>query len=134
MADFPQESHEPTALIRKLDQMAGRLRELEDQLNDPAVFGNAQKLVTLSKERGQIEPVVGRYADYQKARRQVEELRELSAGGRDAEMAELAAAELPEAEAKASAMLEALKDEFVAAEANAVDSFFVEIRAGTGGE
>jgi peptide chain release factor 1 len=134
MADFPQESHEPTALIRKLDQMAGRLRELEDQLNDPAVFGNAQKLVTLSKERGQIEPVVGRYADYQKARRQVEELRELSAGGRDAEMAELAKAELPEAEAKASAMLEALKDEFVAAEANAVDSFFVEIRAGTGGE
>ena len=29
---------------------------------------------------------------------------------------------------------EALKDEFVAAEDNAVDSFFLEIRAGTGGE
>jgi len=49
-------------------------------------------------------------------------------------MAELAAAELPEAEAAAVAMLEALKDEFLAAEDNAVDSFFLEVRAGTGGE
>src|SRR5438270_11894261 len=49
-------------------------------------------------------------------------------------MAELAAAGLAEARAKADALLEALKDEFVAAEDNAVDSFFLEIRAGTGGE
>jgi peptide chain release factor 1 len=49
-------------------------------------------------------------------------------------MAELAAAELPEAETKAEAQLEALKDEFLAAEDNAVDSFFLELRAGTGGE
>lgn len=57
----------------------------------------------------------------------------MSAGG-DAEMAELAAAELPDAQAKVSQMLEALKDEFVAAEDKAVDSFFLEIRAGTGGD
>ena len=57
----------------------------------------------------------------------------MSAGG-DAEMAELAKSEIPDAEAKSSQLLEALKDEFVAAEDNAVDSFFLEIRAGTGGE
>jgi peptide chain release factor 1 len=57
------------------------------------------------------------------------------AGNRaDPEMAELAGAELPDAEAKARDLLEALKDEFVAAEDKAVDSFFLEIRAGTGGE
>ena len=54
--------------------------------------------------------------------------------GDDAEMAELARSEIPAAEAKAHQLLEELKDEFVAAEDNAVDSFFLEIRAGTGGE
>jgi peptide chain release factor 1 len=49
-------------------------------------------------------------------------------------MSEMAAAELPEADAKATAMMEALKDEFLAAEDNAIISFFLEIRAGTGGE
>jgi peptide chain release factor 1 len=49
-------------------------------------------------------------------------------------MAELAAAELPEARASADAQLEALKDEFLAAEDNSVESFFLEIRAGTGGD
>jgi peptide chain release factor 1 len=49
-------------------------------------------------------------------------------------MAELATAELPDAQATAERILEEIKDEFVAAEDNAVDSFFLEIRAGTGGE
>ena len=52
----------------------------------------------------------------------------------DAELAELAAAELPEAEAAAAALLEQLKDAFLAAEDNAVTSFFLELRAGTGGD
>src|SRR4051812_29873784 len=52
----------------------------------------------------------------------------------DAQMADLASGELPEAQAKAAQLLEDLKDELVAAEDNAVDSFFIEIRAGTGGE
>jgi peptide chain release factor 1 len=49
-------------------------------------------------------------------------------------MAALAESELPDAEARAADLLESLKDEFVAAEDKAVDSFFVEIRAGTGGD
>src|SRR5687768_2646282 len=122
------------ALIRKLDEMSRRFDELSEQLNDPAVFGNPQKLVPLSREKGSLEPVVGRYRDYQQARKAADELREMAANKADADMAELAAAELPEAEAKAGAMLESLKDEFVAAEDNAVDSFFIEIRAGTGGD
>ncbi|HEX8050514.1 MAG TPA: peptide chain release factor 1, partial [Solirubrobacterales bacterium] len=60
--------------------------------------------------------------------------REMAANKADAEMAALAASELPDAEAKANDLLESLKDEFVAAEDKAVDSFFLEIRAGTGGD
>ena len=114
--------------------MLHRYHELEQSLNDPAVLTNPQKMIAASKEKGALESVVQQFRDYQKAVGAVEELKEMSAAKADAEMAELAAAELPEAEAKASALLESLKDEFAAAEDKAVDSFFLEIRAGTGGE
>ena len=124
----------PTALIRKLDEKLARYHELENSLNEPAVVANTHRLVTISKEKGQLEPVVNRYRDYRKAIDAAGELRQMMANQSDPEMAALAKEELPQTEAKASELLEALKDEFVAAEDNAVDSFFLEIRAGTGGE
>ncbi|HEX8520750.1 MAG TPA: peptide chain release factor 1 [Tepidisphaeraceae bacterium] len=120
-------------LIRKLDEVEQRFAALQEQLNDPVLLSNPTKLVATSKEAGQIEPVVTMYRQYKQVATQVEELRELMTAT-DKEMAELAQAELPDAEAKANALMEELKDQFVAAEDNAVDSFFLEIRAGTGGE
>jgi peptide chain release factor 1 len=121
-------------LIRKLAETERRFAELQESLNDPAVLANPQRVIAASKESGQLEGVVAMFRQYKEAAKQVEELSEMSANKADAEMSELATAELPDAKAKADALLEKLKDEFVAAEDNAVDSFFVEIRAGTGGE
>ncbi len=121
-------------LLRKLDEIAGHYEQLQHSLSDPATLGNIAQLVSITKESGQLEPVVTRYRAFLKSRTAVDELREMAANRADREMAELAANELPEAEAQATAQLEALKDEFLAAEDNAVDSFFLELRAGTGGE
>src|SRR6059058_4011024 len=121
-------------LIRKLDELAARFDSLREQLNDPAVLANHQKVVPLSRESGQLEPMVGRYREYQKLQREIESLQEMSAAGGDREMAALAEEELPAAQARASGLLEELKDQLLAAEDNVVDSFFLEIRAGTGGE
>ena len=118
-------------LIRKLSDTEKHLVELQESLNDPAVLSNPMRLVAASKESGQIEPVVSKFREYKNAQKQLDDLRDMV---KDAEMAEMARAELPDAEAKATALLEELKDQFVAAEDNAVDSFFLEIRAGTGGE
>ena len=120
-------------LLRKLSETAARFDELQNQLNDPAVLTNVQKMVSITREAGKLEPVVNRYRDYLNSIKQVAELEELAKGG-DKEMAELASSELPDAKAKADGQLESLKDEFVAAEDNAVDSFFLELRAGTGGD
>jgi peptide chain release factor 1 len=113
--------------------MRQRLDALREQLNDPAVLTQSDRVVAISKEAGQLEPVVTRFTEYLAAEKQVRDLREMS-GGADAELAELAASELPQAQETAAALLESIRDEFVAAEDNKVDSFFLEIRAGTGGE
>lgn len=123
----------PPALIARLQSMADRYAYLQEQLNDTAVLTNSQLVVAVSREAGGLEPVVSRYREFQKASRDLEELQALKVGG-DADMAELANAELPEAAKKASELLELLEDQFLAAEDNAVDSFFLEVRAGTGGE
>jgi peptide chain release factor 1 len=124
----------PTALIRKLEEKLARYTELEAMLGDPAVLSNTARLVSISKEKGQLEQIVAQYREYKKAEASVTELEQMAANTADAEMSELAKAELPDARAKAASLLEAIKDEFVAAEDNAVDAFFLEIRAGTGGD
>src|SRR5687768_15080690 len=90
-------------LFRKLDEMSTRFDALREQLNDPGVLGNPQKVIADSKEAGQLEPVVSRYRDYQKLLREIADLKGMAA---DPEMAELAAAELPEAQQRAAAMIE----------------------------
>jgi len=55
------------ALIRKLDEIAKRFDDLQQQMNDSAVLTNSSRLVAVSKEAGQLEPVVTRYRAYRKA-------------------------------------------------------------------
>jgi peptide chain release factor 1 len=124
----------PPALIRKLDEMRARYLKLQESMNDPAIQSNPQRLVSASKESGKLESVVSRFDDYRKAAASITELREMASNSADPDMAQLATSELPGVEAQAHQLLETLKDELVAAEDNAVDSFFLEIRAGTGGE
>ncbi|MDP9173734.1 MAG: peptide chain release factor 1 [Planctomycetota bacterium] len=131
MATAQQESLSP--LIRKLEEMRDRYAALQASLNDPEVLASHQRVVSISRESGQLENVVTKFAEYCKARDGAAELIGM-ADDADPEMAALARAELPGMQAQADALLEELKDELVAAEDNAVDSFFLEIRAGTGGD
>ena len=124
----------PSPLIRKLEELANRHAQLQQQLQDPGVLADGQRVVAIARESGRLEALVDRYRKYQKAARQVDDLRALVAEKSDADMSALAESELPQAIAAADQLLEQIKDELLAAEDNAVDSFFLEIRAGTGGE
>lgn len=125
-------NHTDTALVRKLEEMARRHDEIAQQLNDPAVLANQSALVPLAREQGQLAPVVETFRAYQKVVRTIEELDQML-DDPDREVRELAELELPEAEQSAHRILDELKDEFLAAEDAGVNSFFLEIRAGTGG-
>ena len=129
----------PDALKRRLDETAARHAALQASMNDPAVLNDSRRLIAASREAGQLAPVVTLYADYAKTAASVADLHQMRADRSSpdaAEMADLADAELPDAVARVASLGEQLTDAFVAAadEASGVDSFFVEIRAGTGGE
>jgi peptide chain release factor 1 len=116
---------------RKLTEMAMRFAEVKHQLEDPAVLANAARLVPLTREAGQLEALNSKFEAYRHALRTIDELEAMKS---DPEMAEMARAEIPETIATVERLIDELQGEFVAAEANKVDSFFLEIRAGTGGE
>jgi peptide chain release factor 1 len=123
----------PPALQRRLDESADRFDELQRSLADPDVLSDRNRLIPATKESGRLEPLVARYRDLKRLLREIDEMTQMASSS-DAEMAQLAQDESREAAAKAADLLESIKDEFVAAEDNTVDSFFLEIRAGTGGE
>lgn len=127
------ETANPSPLIRKLEQMRERWLSLQESMNDPAVLANSQKLVAATKEAGQLEPAVSRFEEYRKNEQTILELGEMASSS-EAEMAQLASAELETTRARSAQLLEELKDKLLSAEEPAVDSFFLEIRAGTGGE
>ncbi|MGH7177499.1 MAG: PCRF domain-containing protein, partial [Tepidisphaeraceae bacterium] len=81
------EKSNSSAVIRKLDEHAARFAQLWQLMNDPGVLSNPQRIVAVSRESGQLEPLVEKYRAYQKLRDSLSGLRELT-GGADREMAE----------------------------------------------
>jgi peptide chain release factor 1 len=75
-------------VIDRLEAVARRHRELQEQMARPDVLSDPQRLAALGRElRGQ-EELVQAYADYRDAERQVEEARELLRQERDPQMQE----------------------------------------------
>jgi peptide chain release factor 1 len=132
---MPDESpHSESPLSRKLEEMRLRYESLQQSLHDPALHTQPQKMVAVTREIGQLSRVVEKYQAYRKAGQSVRDLTEMAGNRADAAMADLAASELEGAKAEASRLWEELKTDFLTARDEAVDAFFLEIRAGTGGD
>jgi peptide chain release factor 1 len=110
-----------------------RFRELERLLSDPEVCSDPQKLRTLGKERAEIEELAGAAAAWEKTSAALEEAREIVAGG-DADLRELAEAEIEELEPRLDEIDERLRVLSVPRDPDDSRNAIVEIRAGAGGE
>ncbi|HKQ49091.1 MAG TPA: peptide chain release factor 1 [Phycisphaerae bacterium] len=123
------------ALLTKLDELAGRYEAITREMSDPAVAGNSARIVALAKEHHNLGRMVLPYLEYKKLQTQIEENGALAADqSADAELREMARAELPELQAKAEALLEGLIDGLIAGDDANIESIIMEVRAGTGGE
>lgn len=121
-------------ITSKLAELAEQSEALEQQLADPAVASDPDQLRQLSVRRAAIEPVVRLYHQWRELADQIAGHEQIIADNEDAELVELASAELPELREQAAALLDQASSELVTADDKAVGSVIVEIRAGTGGD
>ena len=120
-------------LLDRLKGIEQRYNELEERLNDPGVIANTREYAQLAREHSQLQEVAAVVREY---RRQVDELNEHRAliEGDDAELRELARAELPTLQRNQERLEERLKFLLTPRDPNDDKNVLLEIRAGTGGE
>jgi len=121
-------------LITKLDELSNQFQDLEAQLQDPAVMSDHEKVRALSVKRSALAGLVDRYRQYQALIVEAVEHEQLIADNDDAELVEMAKAELPELQTRAAVLLDEVSNELVTADDQAVGAVILELRAGTGGD
>ena len=118
-------------MLDKLKDLDLRYEDLESQLGDPRVYGDAEKLRQVNRELKELLPVVETYRAYQAAdgrRREAEELLH------DPEMKEIAQDELAEAKEELEQLKEKLTILLLPRDPNDSRNVILEIRGGVGGE
>ena len=118
-------------MLDKLKDLDLRYEDLESQLGDPRVYGDAEKLRQVNRELKELLPVVETYRAYQAAdsrRREAEELLH------DPEMKEMAQDELAEAKEELEQLKEKLTILLLPRDPNDSRIVILEIRGGVGGE
>ena len=118
-------------MLDKLKDLDLRYEDLESQLGDPRVYGDAEKLRQVNRELKELLPVVETYRAYQAAdsrRREAEELLH------DPEMKEMAQDELAEAKEELEQLKEKLTILLLPRDPNDSRNVVLEIRGGVGGE
>lgn len=120
-------------MLQKLEDVEKRYVDLERSLVDPAIIGNRKEYARLGKERSDLEEIVERYREWKKLSAEIEGHRSLLEEG-DAEIRELAKAELPAMRERLEGLEEELKRLLVPRDPNDERNVILEIRGGTGGE
>lgn len=116
-----------------IEKMTARLSVLEAELSDPATAANQKKYRALIAEHQNLQSVRAKADAYFRLVREREEALAM-AGGDDAELREMAKAELARIDAELPAAEQALKIALLPPDPDDSRNTIVEIRAGTGGD
>ena len=120
-------------MFEKLEEVVKRYEELDRLLSDPLVFDDRQTYQSLTSERAKIEPIVESYQSYCKARQDIEDNRALTHDS-DADIREMAQAEIPELEETLGRLEQELRIMLLPRDPRDEKNVILEIRGGTGGE
>ena len=121
-------------MLEKLAEVESRYFELERLMGDPEIATDYARIAELAKERSSLQDIVDAYRLYQKLTRELGEAKELLGSADDAEMRELAGAEVAELEGASADLLEKLRLMLLPKDPRDGKNVIVEIRAGAGGD
>src|SRR5262245_55873395 len=87
-------------MIEKLRDVVKRYEELNALLSDPAVISDSSRFRDYAKEHAELGPVVTAFQEWERVDRELAGSKEILAETKDAELRELAQAEVAELEEK----------------------------------
>ncbi|MBU2494189.1 MAG: peptide chain release factor 1 [Bacteroidetes bacterium] len=120
--------------IAKLEEVKQRYLSIQEQLSDPAIMSNQEKLIKLSKERSDLHEIVESYDEYNLLVKNIKGNEEIIDSSSDKELAEMAEAELDELYERKTELEEKIKLLLIPKDPNDDKNVILEIRAGTGGD
>ncbi len=116
-----------------LDEKLTRFEQLENQMLDPAVLERPAQMAAVAREHGSLGKLAKKYRRFKVLNQQVAEAQEMI-DGKDAEMREMAEAELPKLRVEREALWDELLEMTIGGEDAQRARIVMEIRAGTGGD
>ncbi|MDR0755285.1 MAG: peptide chain release factor 1 [Prevotellaceae bacterium] len=120
-------------IILKLEGIKQKFEETGLQITDPDVIADMKKFIELNREYRYLEPVVLSFDKYKLTVANIESAKELLKTEKDAEMCQMAVAEIENLEKQRAAIEEELKILLIPKDPQDDRNAILEIRAGTGG-
>ncbi len=121
-------------LLEKLEKIKNRYDQINQQLSDPELMNNRDKIISLSRERSDLSEIVQVYEKYAEIIKNIEGNKEIITTSRDKELVELAESELKDLELNKEKLEEEIKIILLPKDPDDNKDVIMEIRAGTGGE
>ncbi|NNM94092.1 MAG: peptide chain release factor 1 [Bacteroidia bacterium] len=121
-------------MLDKLQSIAERYKQIEEQLSDPATLANMKLFATLNKEYKELGAIYKVYTEYKDVAANLQSAKDILYREEDEEMKELAKSEVESLTARQNALDEELKILLVPKDPEDSKDAVMEIRAGTGGD
>ena len=116
-----------------IDKRKERFRELEEAVGNPNLFDDPKQATEILREHRKLQQTLELWETLQSTEKQLSENQELARSD-DAEMAEMAAMEIPDLETSLVKLREDMQYALLPADPNEDRDALVEIRAGAGGD
>jgi peptide chain release factor 1 len=121
-------------MLEKLQKLMARYDELSRELADPHVYSDRRRAAQLGRDQSQLQPIIDLYPRYADLARRIADDEGVIEAGDDAELVELAGAELDELRDELAELEERIKILLLPKDEAEERKAIVEIRAGTGGD
>ena len=121
-------------ILEKLEGVKDRFEEVGRLITEPEIITDMKRYVKLNKEYKDLEPVIQAYLAYKNLLSNITSTKEMLSTEKDAEMREMAKAELEELNEKVKPMEENIQFLLIPKDPEDDKNAMVEIRAGSGGD
>ncbi len=121
-------------LLGKLKKINSRYEDINAKLSDSEIISDRKKMISLSKERSDLEEIITVYQEYDSVLKNITGNKEIISSENDKELIEFAQTELTELNEQKEKLEEKIKFILLPKDPNDDKNVIVEIRAGTGGD